>query len=48
MANFVRKTDFDDKVKNLNKNFTLNKTKHALVENRLINQKKLKQYQQKD
>ena len=48
MANFVRKTDFDDKVKNLSKNFTLNKTKHALVENGLINQKKLKQYQQKD
>ena len=27
------KTDFDDKLKNLNKKVTSNKTKHALVEN---------------
>ena len=34
-ANFVKKTYFDDKLKNLNKNDTTNKTKHVLVENRL-------------
>ena len=28
-------TDFDDKLKNLNKNVTSNKTKHVLVENEL-------------
>ena len=33
IANFVKKTDFDDKLKNLNKNVTSNKTKHVLVEN---------------
>ena len=35
MANLVIKTDFDDKLKNLNKNLTWNKTKHVLVENEL-------------
>ena len=34
--NFVKKTDFDDKLKNLNKKVTLNKTKHAFVANKLI------------
>ena len=29
------KTDFDDKLKNLNKKVTSNKTKHVLVENEL-------------
>ena len=33
IVNFVNKTDFDDKLKNLNKKDTSNKTKHALVEN---------------
>ena len=35
IANFVKKADFDDKLKNLNKNVTSNKTKHVLVENEL-------------
>ena len=35
MADFVKKTDFDDKLKNLNKNATSNKTKHVRVENEL-------------
>ena len=48
IANFLKKTDFDDKLKRLNKNVTLNKTKHVLVENGLNElSKKLKQYQQK-
>ena len=33
IANLVRKTDFDDKLKNLNKKITSNKTKHVLVKN---------------
>ena len=33
IANFVKKTDFDEKYKNLNKNTASNKTKHALLEN---------------
>ena len=32
IVNFVKKTDFDDKLKSSNKNFTSNKTKHVLVE----------------
>ena len=49
IGDFVKKTDFDDKLKNLNKNVTSNKTKHRLVENKLNElSKKLKQYQQKD
>ena len=32
IANFVRKTDFEDKLKNLNKKATSNKTKNKLVE----------------
>ena len=35
IANFVEKTDFDDKLKNLHKKVTSNKTKHVLVENEL-------------
>ena len=35
IPNFVKMTDFDDKLKNLNKNVTSNKTKHVLVENEL-------------
>ena len=35
IANFVKKTDVDDKLKNMNKNVTSNKTKHAIVENEL-------------
>ena len=30
-ANLARKTDFDDKLKNLNKKITSNKTEHVLV-----------------
>ena len=33
IANFVRKTDFDDKLKHLNKKVTSNKSKHLLVQN---------------
>ena len=33
IANFVKKTDFDDKLKNLNKKVTSSKTRHLLVEN---------------
>ena len=35
IANFIKKTDFNDKLKYLNKKFTSNKTKHVLVENEL-------------
>ena len=35
IANFVKKTDFDNKLKNLNKKVASNKTKHVLVENEL-------------
>ena len=35
IANFVNKTDFEDKLKNLNKKATSNKRKHLLVENDL-------------
>ena len=34
-ANLVTKTDFDDKLKNLNKNINSNKTKYVLLENEL-------------
>ena len=34
-ANFVKKTYFDDKLKNLNKKVTSNRTKHLLIENEL-------------
>ena len=32
-ANLITKTDFDDKLSNLNREITSNKAKHALVEN---------------
>ena len=35
IANFVKKKDFDDKLKILNKKVTSNKTKHVLVEKKL-------------
>ena len=35
VANFVKKTDFDNKLQNLNKNVTSNKAKHVLVEKEL-------------
>ena len=35
IAGLVKKTDFDDKLKNLNKSITSNKTKNVLVENEL-------------
>ena len=38
IANFVKKIDFDDKLKKLNKKVTSNKTKHLLVENELKKQ----------
>ena len=34
-ANFVKKIDFDDKLKNLNKKVTSNETKNLLVKNEL-------------
>ena len=33
IANFLKKTEFDNKLKNLNKKVTSNKSKHLLVEN---------------
>ena len=49
IANFTKKADFDDKLKNVNKKVTSNKTKHVPIENELNElSKKLKQYQQKD
>ena len=33
IANFAKKADFDDELKNLNKKITSNKPKHVLVEN---------------
>ena len=33
IANFVKKTDFDDKLRNVNKNVISNETTHVLVEN---------------
>ena len=35
IANFVKKINFDDKLKHLNKNVTSNKTKYVLVKNEL-------------
>ena len=35
IANFVKKTDFGEKLKTLNKKITSNKTKHLLVKNEL-------------
>ena len=35
ISNFVKKKDFDDKLKNLNKSNTSTKTNHVLVENEL-------------
>ena len=43
-ANLVTKTDFHDKLKNLNKNINSNKIKHVLVENESKNQKHLIQF----
>ena len=37
IAAFVKKINFDDKIKNLNKKVTSNKLKHLLVENELKN-----------
>ena len=33
IADFVKETDFNNKLKNLNKNVTSNKTKHSVVKN---------------
>ena len=41
IANFVKKTDFDEKLDNLNKNITLNKAKHLIIKNELKNYKHL-------
>ena len=43
IADFVKNTDFDDKLKSLNKNVTSNKTKHVLAENKLKNYEHLTQ-----
>ena len=37
IAAFVKKINFDDKMKNLNKKVTSNKLKHLVVENELKN-----------
>ena len=37
IVNFVKRTGFDDEVKNLNKKVTSNKTKHVLAENEFKN-----------
>ena len=48
IANFQKKRDLDDKLKNLDQNVASNKTKHVLVENELKKiSKNLKQYQKK-
>ena len=41
IANFVNKTDFNGKLKQLNKKVTSNKTKHLVVENKLKSYKHL-------
>ena len=41
IANFVKETDFNDKLKNLYKNVISNKTKYRLVENKLNELKKI-------
>ena len=38
-GDFVKKTNFNDKLKNLNKKVTSNKSKHLLVENEFKNYK---------
>ena len=45
IANFVKKTDFDDKLKDLNKKIISNKTKHVFVENEF---KKLQTFDSSD
>ena len=35
IADFVKKADFDDKLKNVNKKITSDTSKHVLVENEL-------------
>ena len=35
ITDFIKKTDFDDKLKHLNKKVTSNRSKHLLVENEL-------------
>ena len=42
IADFVKKTNFDDKLKNLYKKVTSNKSKHVLVENELKKKYKIK------
>ena len=37
ISNFIKKPNFDDKLKNLNKKITLNKAKHVLLQNELKN-----------
>ena len=36
IADFIKRTDFDDKLKKLNKKVTSNKTKHVETEKKLI------------
>ena len=45
---FVEKTDFDDKLKNLSKKATSNKTKHVEAEKKLNDLKKLHNYQKEN
>ena len=41
ITNFVKKAEFDDKLKSFNKRVASHKTKHSLVENELKNNKHL-------
>ena len=46
IANFIKKTNFDDKLKKLNRNVIANKIKHLLVKKKKTNcQKKEKDLQ---
>ena len=48
-ANFIKKTDFDNKLISFNKIINSNKKNHVFAENELNElSKKLEQYQQKD
>ena len=49
IGNFVKKTDFDDKVKNINRKITSGKTKHVGGEKKLkeLSESELNYYQQK-
>lgn len=43
IAEFISKIDFDEKLISINKNVTLNKKKHVLVQDEIRNYKHLRQ-----